>query len=322
MLNDPESVEHYRKSILIQAEVVAEGDKNRDLPRDEQVWPNRTRRDLATTHRVLGRQLKGQGDPEAEQHLVQSVKIQAELVADAPNVPYYRAELAWSRIELGDVLLADSRPAEAEKQFQQAMAQLTELVGAHADSVSYRARLALCHISLGNLRTEAGERSAAANHYRQAFDLIEEVVKKSPKNSWYVRFLAWNLATCLDPKLRDAARAVRVGKELVEMTPRIGDSWSVLGVAHYRAGDWKAAALALEKGTKLKNGGDSWDWIFLAMVHRQLGHAEEARRCYERAVKRTPSDVAFYRFRDEAAALLGIAREQKAPNSPKPPGQP
>ncbi|MGH7171998.1 MAG: hypothetical protein ACRELG_17120, partial [Gemmataceae bacterium] len=86
-----------------------------------------------------------------------------------------------------------------------------------------------------------------------------------------------------------------------------------LGVAHYRAEKWQAAIAALTKSMALRNGGDSSDWFFLAMVHQQEGRKDEARMCYDRAArwmeKNQAKDEELVRFRAEAAALLGIARK-------------
>ena len=85
-------------------------------------------------------------------------------------------------------------------------------------------------------------------------------------------------------------------------------------MAHYRAGDWKAAIEALTKSMELRNGGDSNDWFFLAMAHWQLGDKTQARSWYDKAVpwmeKNQPKDEELLRFRAEAAALLGV-KEKK-----------
>jgi serine/threonine protein kinase/WD40 repeat protein len=48
---------------------------------------------------------------------------------------------------------------------------------------------------------------------------------------------AWRLAASADPKLRDPRRAVELAKKAVELAP--GEGLYTLGLAHYRAGDWK-----------------------------------------------------------------------------------
>ncbi|HUQ69688.1 MAG TPA: tetratricopeptide repeat protein, partial [Planctomycetaceae bacterium] len=80
------------------------------------------------------------------------------------------------------------------------------------------------------------------------------------------------------------------------------------GVAHYRAGDWKAAIATLEKAIELRKGGDCFDWLSLAMAHWQLGNKDEARQWNDRAVawmeKNNPQDEELKRFSAEAAELL------------------
>jgi tetratricopeptide (TPR) repeat protein len=83
-----------------------------------------------------------------------------------------------------------------------------------------------------------------------------------------------------------------------------------LGVAHYRAGNWKAALDVLGQNLDLRDGGDSYDWFFLAMASWNLGERERARRWYAAARLRMdrqgPGDEELRRFRAEAAALLGV----------------
>ena len=87
-------------------------------------------------------------------------------------------------------------------------------------------------------------------------------------------------------------------------------SWNTLGVALYRAGEWKEAVEALGKSMELSKGGDSFDWFFLAMTHWQLGDRNHARTWYDRAnewmYKNQPKNDDLLQFRAEASALLGV----------------
>jgi tetratricopeptide (TPR) repeat protein len=143
----------------------------------------------------------------------------------------------------------------------------------------------------------------AIGAYAQAVDL-------EPKTALTRNNLAWLLTTCPDSKLRDPSRAVELAKKAVELAPKEGTLWNTLGVAQYRAGDWKAAIEALSKSMELRNGGDSNDWFFLAMAHWQLGDKPQARSWFDKAVewmeKNQPRDEELLRFRDEAAALLEV----------------
>src|SRR5439155_21042561 len=73
-------------------------------------------------------------------------------------------------------------------------------------------------------------------------------------------------------------------KKAVQLALKEGNYWQTLGVAHYRAGDWKAAALALNKSLELGPSG-AVNWLFLAMAQQKLGKHDEARRAYEHAVQ-------------------------------------
>ena len=66
---------------------------------------------------------------------------------------------------------------------------------------------------------------------------------------------------------------------------------------------------------ELGNGGDSFDWFFLAMSHWQLGQKDKAREWYDRAAqwmdKNQPTDEELRRFRAEAAELLELKEKKQ-----------
>ncbi len=88
-----------------------------------------------------------------------------------------------------------------------------------------------------------------------------------------------------------------------------------MGVAHYRAGDWKVAIAALQRSMELREGGDSWDWFLLAMAHEKLGDKEQARKWHDRAIqwmeKNKVEDQELSAFRAESAQLLGVEGRKK-----------
>ncbi len=121
--------------------------------------------------------------------------------------------------------------------------------------------------------------------------------------------LSWWLATAPESSgLRNPAKAVELAKSAVVAFPLEGNYWNTLGVAEYRAGDWKGAIKTLEKSLELHKGGDSNDWFFLAMGHWQMGHCDQARQWYRKAVdgmaKGNSRDPELLRFRIEAEAML------------------
>jgi WD40 repeat protein/serine/threonine protein kinase/Flp pilus assembly protein TadD len=172
----------------------------------------------------------------------------------------------------------------------------------------------LAHLRRAAVYAQLHSYAAALADYEKALELM-------PKSSEVQNDLAWFLATCPDPKLRDPKRAVALARQAVEQAPQNGNLWNTLGAAHYRAGDGKAAVEALTKSMDLRQGGDAFDWLFLAMAHWQLGHPDEARHWHawaaewldknRKALERNPGYAEeLRRFGAEAAELLGV-RERK-----------
>jgi tetratricopeptide (TPR) repeat protein len=140
------------------------------------------------------------------------------------------------------------------------------------------------------------------------------IAKLGPDQHSSMNTLGRLLATSSDPTVRNATRAVELAEKAVELAPKEGNYWNTLGIAHYRAGDGKAAVAALEKSMDLREGGDSFDWFFLAMAHWQLGDKDKAREQYDRAVawmdKSDPKNESLILFRSEAAELLGVTEKK------------
>src|SRR5262249_50710613 len=66
--------------------------------------------------------------------------------------------------------------------------------------------------------------------------------------------LTWLLATCPELKPHDPRQAVELARKAVQLSPQTAGCWTTLGLAHYRAGDGKAAIAALEKSVELDRG--------------------------------------------------------------------
>jgi tetratricopeptide (TPR) repeat protein len=148
--------------------------------------------------------------------------------------------------------------------------------------------------------------------YEKAISDFNKVLEVNPNDDVY-NTVAWLFATCPDSNWCDPVRAVKLAQKAVELAPKEGNYWNMLGVAQYRAGNWKAAVTALEKSMDLRRGGDSSDWFFLAMAHWQLGDKNEASKRYDQAVqwleKNQPKNEELGRFRAEAENLLRIERK-------------
>jgi serine/threonine protein kinase/predicted Zn-dependent protease len=261
-------------------------------------------------HQLLGNTLRQQGK------LDEAVAEYHRALERIPNNgPVY--------LSLGDALFAQGKPDEA--------------VAAYRTAVGLNPKWAWAHHSLGDALRKQGKLDEAAAAYRAAIELspgwaahyrklglalagqgkVDEaiaVLKKAlavaPQDADSHNELAWVFATCPDAKFRDPGQAVALAKKAIELAPKSPAYVNTLGVAHYRAGDPKAAIAALEQSMRLNDGGNSYDWFFLAMAHWRLGEKDNARRWYDRAVQwmdqNQPKSEALRRFRGEATELLEL----------------
>jgi tetratricopeptide (TPR) repeat protein len=161
-----------------------------------------------------------------------------------------------------------------------------------------------------------GHTNEAVKQYEQILPIQERVLgPEHPARLQALNDLAWLLATAANPEDRNPQRAIELAKEVVQYSPKRGDRWNVLGVAYYRAGDWRHAIAALEKSLELAPKESVADnGFFLAMAHWQLGEKDQAQQWYTKAAgwmdQNPPSDPELFQFRKEAATLLGIPNRQ------------
>jgi eukaryotic-like serine/threonine-protein kinase len=133
---------------------------------------------------------------------------------------------------------------------------------------------------------------------------------------------AWMLAATTVPAYRDPRRASELANEVIENSPKVRDVWTTLGVAHYRAGDWKDAIDAIEKSEAAAPGlFTSANGFFLAMAYWQIGEKQKGHEWYAKAVQAEktasqPSRRELEVFRSEASHLLGIS-DPKLPSKGK-----
>jgi serine/threonine protein kinase/Tfp pilus assembly protein PilF len=254
---------------------------------------------------------------EARRILEQSLEYSEPLQRSYPDNLRYASDvvvakylLSASVAALGDNALAAKRKQEGDEVLKQACARVRAHRGPSVAAAFY-ASLATELEFMGAGLANKNRQQELANLYGVAIELLGQAEEFEPKN---VHHLAWLLATCPDAKLRDPDRAVKLARKAVESAPKDGSVWNTLGVAHYRASDWKAAIAALHKSMELRNG-DAWTWFFLAMACWQLEKKEEARKWYDQAVQwmeqNQPKNQELGRFRAEAAELLGVKDEKK-----------
>lgn len=287
--------------------------------------------------------------PDAEMALKRGVETHKSLAADENAPGDTKSRLAWNQVELGVVYQARGTFREAEQQYQEAisllreqpkadfwlgesheaLAQLCDAQGRAAEALEARRNAAAVWEQLANDATRSPDRrassfkrmaelllrtndpAAAVDAHEKAVAAYAKAIEASPGSAEAHNNLAWFYATFPNITLRDPGKAVSLAKKVIELKPMDGAGWNTLGVAQYRAGDWPAAVEALTKSTELRDGGDAFDWFFLAMAHWQLGDKELARKWYGQAIgrmeKKQPSDDELEWFRAEADELLAAS---------------
>jgi eukaryotic-like serine/threonine-protein kinase len=215
----------------------------------------------------------------------------SQVVKLAPNQwqPLYGRGLAYAGLSQWDKAIAD---------YSQAIKLKPDLWAAYESRRSVYA-------TLGQWEKIIGEYSTT--------------IELTPDHAGVHNSLGWLLATCPDHKFRDSSRAVELGTEAVRRAPKDGNCWITLGVAQYRAGNWKPARESLEKAMPLRNGGNCTDWFFLAMVHWKLGDKTQARQWYDKANLWMASHhhPDWPSLRTEAAELVKKESEVEKQESPK-----
>jgi tetratricopeptide (TPR) repeat protein len=261
---------------------------------------------------------------EADEAFSQALCDYEKFVGDFSSLPIYGLQLAESWLVLRHLLLESGRFHEAEKTFRKTLAQAESFAARFPRTHRFRHLVALSHHALGLVLGELSRAQEAEVAFRKALAIWSDLVKENPAlEEEYRLWLAWSyndladlFATCPAPTYRDPCQAVELAQKAVVLHPGYFGFWNTLGTAHYRVGDYIAAVKELEKSMTMHDGGDCYDWFFLAMAHLQLDHKPEARKFYDRATawmeknerkleKSKLQAARFRRFRAEAADLLG-----------------
>jgi tetratricopeptide (TPR) repeat protein len=232
-------------------------------------------------------------------------RIQRGLLAKVLGQPDLAVE-DFSRILAAELNLHRLRYRRAQSLFQlgrhrEALADLDILLSTYpGDEALYDLR--------GNVREALGD------HEQSRADL-EKASSLQPKDPRAISERAWVHATGPFDR-RDPERAVALARRAATLAPGQEVSLKTLGVALYRAGQYTEAISVLEQSLAAGKGAfDAVDLFFLAMAHQRLGHASQARVCFDRAGRWCGEHMnlpAHYvseltAFRAEAEAVLAHA---------------
>jgi tetratricopeptide (TPR) repeat protein len=207
------------------------------------------------------------------------------------------------------------RPAEAETFLEKAIVQLKTLIPKGPDLPEYHSEMGLCYRELVGIRRLEGK---PADHLlKPLIAARREWVRLRPDDAEAIGELAWTLVMYVENP-RNASEAVQLAQRAVQLAPLEGFNWRTLGIAQYKAGEFRPSVEALKKTLTL-TADDAFAPFFLAMAQWQFSDRRAAREWYRQAVERmdkNPPDEALTRVRADAEALLGVPKLLK-PN-PKP----
>jgi tetratricopeptide (TPR) repeat protein len=273
------------------------------------------RRCQAMTQCNMGNLLSLTRDPRrAEQFYTDALKSQEALSALAPRNPVLWADLANTNLGLGNIYQSSARLKEAEKAFDTAIRYSEALAREDNAPPEHARRLGVLHFNRGNLLQLSARHREAKEAYQKALARQTELWNRYPEAAPVKHDLAETcnnlamlLADCPDEKLRDAKEALTQARKATELEPT-GNSWNTVGLCCYRLGKWQESREALEKAMKLREGGDAFDWYFLAMALWQLGEKDAARDWLARAERwrkeKAPQNDELRRYRAEANKVI------------------
>ena len=178
--------------------------------------------------------------------------------------------------------------------------------------VEAAARLA----ALGRALMDHGRTREAEESWHAALHHWAELVADHPddvvhRERWLdgLNDAAWSLVALPEREPQLVARAIQWAEEAIEQEPRKAAYWNTLGIAYFRAGEWKASIHALERSVEQGTGGTSFDYFFLAMAYCRQGDKQAASHWHHLANdwmdQHNPEHEDLLRFREEAGSLIG-----------------
>jgi tetratricopeptide (TPR) repeat protein len=319
---EKKSADHFREAIALWTSLAKEHPTNADYLSG-----------LVGAHHALGRLLLKTDEGSAAKHLRQAVDHGKLLFKQSPGRVHQHSMMGMALNELARLLKHPKDWDEAGQLLEEAIVHQQTALKADPSNSTFQARLLYHQESLA---------SVLANQ-AIAVTAMKELPEDAKRGLWstYHRLGQFMAAT-------GSAKMVETVPELAAKTAaRDPESWYLLnahGVVLYRAGKLKAAIAKLDGARKLhEQGGNAFDWLYLAMAHHKLGHKDKAGECLEKAEqgitkaaqgksKDAYTDItpggrdlpALQKLRDEAEALLAgkttfpggkSERQRKRPNA-------
>jgi tetratricopeptide (TPR) repeat protein len=168
------------------------------------------------------------------------------------------------------------------------LAQREEELGRANDAVSTRKRTGwLEQQEVRNWREDAVRRLQDGNADGFRLTCREILARFGDTTDYGIARDVVETCTLAPTSAETTARIVKLAEAVLARHPlrKMAGTASALAAVYFRAGRFTEAIQLLEKEVPddAISGKNACDWYFLAMAHHQLGHADDARKCYETA---------------------------------------
>jgi len=271
-------------------------------------------RSLANHYLNLALLLDDMKAPPEEQDTAyqRAIESMRELWKLAPDAADSRSGLGGAMQNWASSLKARGDLPAARKLLDEAVAHQQAAHELNPRNLTYRDFLSNTLLNLAETLQLQGEPREAEAVWRRAAEVLESLVHDLPGRTDYAENLAMTYVQLSELRDEPAEQAELVRKA-VELTPGNAGRWTWLGVIYCLSNDWKAAVVALEKAEGLDPEGTETGQFHLAIAHAQLGHREEAKAWYDRAlawVERNRQELQKFPSRVEADKQLQAAAEE------------
>jgi serine/threonine-protein kinase len=166
-----------------------------------------------------------------------------------------------------------------------------------------KAAIALGQVWIGTTWANAFTYAALRDRDSAQRWLEDAVTTTSQLEPMGLRFSAEYLLVFPISDLRDPARATLLLQRAIELAPKWGNLWLILGWARLLEHDPKGCIEAEERAMKLMAGGTAQHWFLLAMAREQLGEHAAALDWWSRA----DDWMTQHRCRNRNVLALGAA---------------
>jgi tetratricopeptide (TPR) repeat protein len=225
----------------------------------------------------VNRKFTAPSNPQRSREVLQRcVALWESLAQSYPDVAGFQHDLAGFYCYVSG---ADASVQEKDASFRsigKAIDISQRLVKQNPENAEYKRELS-------QFCTDCGSMCGSSGDCVEQFHWLTRATDADPTNPEPYAWSAWVLSMSRDPHVRDPGKAVVLASKAVALSPREGNYWNTLGVAQYRAKDWRSAIDSLDKSMMLRDGGDGFDWYFASMAYSQLGQQSRAEELYQRA---------------------------------------